>query len=186
MGTRKSINSDFILDNEVIHSGIANIVRVAHHKDDGRQYAVKTFDKLQVTPSVQATIKEEVEVYLELDHPHIVRLDQVYENEDEIHIVMDLLSGGTLFDRLHAQKFYQEDQAADTSNQMCSAVAYLYAHKIVHCDLKLENFLYERPDSDHIKLIDFGFAKHVRVAINWKQLAERYSTAHLRFSLVHT
>jgi len=111
---------------------------------------------------VGVNIKEEVEVYLELDHPHIVRLDQVYENEDEIHIVMDLLSGGTLFDRLHAQKFYQEDQAADTSNQMCSAVAYLHAHKIVHCDLKLENFLYERLDSDHIKLIDFGFAKHVR------------------------
>jgi len=56
-------------------------------------------------------------------------------------------------------KRYTEELAADTAHQMLLAVAYLHANQIVHRDLKLENFLYEKKDSNHLKLIDFGFAK---------------------------
>merc|ERR1712211_76117 len=72
----------------------------------------------------------------------------------------ELMEGGELYDRLHRQRRYTEEDAAGTARQMLLAVAYLHNQSVVHRDLKLENFLYERSDSDHLKLIDFGFAKH--------------------------
>jgi len=100
-----------------------------------------------------------VEIYLTLDHPHVARLLKVYEDEQEIHLVMEYMAGGELYDRLFQQRVYKEEMAAKTAKQMLLAVAYLHSHQIAHRDLKLENFLYERQDNDHLKLIDFGFAK---------------------------
>jgi len=98
---------------------------------------------------------------LVLDHPHVVRLENVYESDEELHLVMEYMSGGELWTRLNSQanKQYSEQVAADTTRQMLLAVAYLHSHQVVHRDLKLENFLYEKEDSDHVKLIDFGFAR---------------------------
>eukprot|EP00913_Durusdinium_trenchii_P012848 g12064.t1 len=52
-----------------------------------------------------------------------------------------------------------QEAAALCIRQVLLAVAYLHAHEVVHRDLKLENFLYESEDSEHLKIIDFGFAK---------------------------
>ncbi|CAK8996290.1 unnamed protein product [Durusdinium trenchii] len=72
---------------------------------------------------------------------------------------MEYMAGGELYDRLFQHRVYKEEMAAKTAKQMLLAVAYLHSHQIAHRDLKLENFLYERQDNDHLKLIDFGFAK---------------------------
>mmetsp|Transcript_13779 Transcript_13779/g.30706 ORF Transcript_13779/g.30706 Transcript_13779/m.30706 type:complete len:447 (+) Transcript_13779:1-1341(+) len=69
------------------------------------------------------------------------------------------MAGGELYDRLSTRKKYTEEAAAETTHQMLLAVAYLHGHQIAHRDLKLENFLYEAKDTNHLKLIDFGFAK---------------------------
>lgn len=115
-------------------------------------------------PDEKIELRREVEVYLKLDHPHVARLEDVYETGKELHLVMELCSGGELYGRLteliNKRRSYSEIDAAQTTHQMLVAVAYLHAHNIIHRDLKLENFLYERPDSDHLKLIDFGFAKY--------------------------
>ncbi|CAE7229348.1 CPK17 [Symbiodinium natans] len=103
--------------------------------------------------------KTKVEIYLALDHPHIARLMMVYEDDQEIHLVMEFMAGGELYDRLFDAKVYNEEVAANTCHQMLKAVSYMHAHQIAHRDLKLENFLYERKDNNHLKLIDFGFAK---------------------------
>ncbi|CAE7342562.1 CPK3 [Symbiodinium sp. CCMP2592] len=83
----------------------------------------------------------------------------VYEDDQEIHLVMEYMAGGELYDRLFDAKVYNEEIAANTCHQMLKAVSYMHAHQIAHRDLKLENFLYERKDNNHLKLIDFGFAK---------------------------
>jgi len=64
-----------------------------------------------------------------------------------------------LFARLEKVKQFSENDAAVAVQQMLLAVNYVHSHGIAHCDIKLENFLYDHEDSDHLKLIDFGFSK---------------------------
>uniref|UniRef100_A0A7S2J0T5 Calmodulin n=1 Tax=Alexandrium andersonii TaxID=327968 RepID=A0A7S2J0T5_9DINO len=104
-------------------------------------------------------MKDEVENFLRMDHPHVTRLFDVYESKDSLALVMECMEGGELFDRITERKVFCEKDAADAANQMLLAVNYIHSEGVVHRDLKLENWLYERKDSDFLKLIDFGFSK---------------------------
>jgi calcium-dependent protein kinase len=72
---------------------------------------------------------------------------------------MECLEGGELFDRVTAKKRFSEDEASDALRQMLLALNYIHSHGIVHRDIKLENFVYDKKGSGHLKLIDFGFSK---------------------------
>merc|ERR1712056_142813 len=54
---------------------------------------------------------------------------------------------------------FEEPQAVDIAWQMLLAVNYIHSHGIVHRDLKLENFVYDKKGSNTLKMIDFGFGK---------------------------
>jgi len=156
--TNRLLKDDYQLDSKVLGSGMSGPVQLATGQD-GEKCAVKSFKKHGLSEKRRNDLKNEVEIYLTLDHPHVARLLMVYEDEQEIHLVMEYMAGGELYDRLFQQRVYKEEMAAKTAKQMLLAVAYLHSHQIAHRDLKLENFLYERKDNDHLKLIDFGFAK---------------------------
>lgn len=100
----------------------------------------------------------------QLDHPNIVRLEEVYESHSEIYLVQELCLGGELFDRLDEQPdyHYTEAECARLVKQMLSAVRYLHSRGIIHRDLKLENFLFSSTDAtdSELKMIDFGLSKH--------------------------
>lgn len=83
----------------------------------------------------------------------------MYESKDRLDLVMECMDGGELFHRVMERKKFSERSAAHAVWQMLLSVNYLHSHGIVHRDLKLENFLYESRESDHLKLIDFGFSK---------------------------
>lgn len=155
-----SLADDFDFNSKVLGSGLNGPVRLATHKESKRKFAVKSFTKNSLTGAKRAELKNEVEIYLALDHPYVARLEFVYEEASDVHLVMELMEGGELYDRLSALKQYSEDVAATTIWQILLSVTYLHERSIVHRDLKLENFLYEKPGEDHLKLIDFGFAKH--------------------------
>merc|ERR1719221_439021 len=72
---------------------------------------------------------------------------------------MECMEGGELFDRISELKRFGEPDAADAMWQMLLSLNYIHSHGIVHRDIKLENFLYDQKNSDHLKLIDFGFSK---------------------------
>merc|ERR550532_771216 len=72
---------------------------------------------------------------------------------------MECMEGGELYDRIIEKKIFKENSAADAVRQMLLAVNFLHNRNFVHRDLKPENFLYEKKDSDHMKLIDFGLSK---------------------------
>mmetsp|Transcript_13245 Transcript_13245/g.31367 ORF Transcript_13245/g.31367 Transcript_13245/m.31367 type:complete len:628 (+) Transcript_13245:75-1958(+) len=155
----RRLEHDYHFDGKVIGSGMSGPVYLATGKADDCKYAIKSFKKKGMSSRKRAELKSEAEVYLSLDHPHVAKLEIIYETDEELHFVMEYMSGGELYKRLSSRKRYSEEAAALCIRQVLLAVAYLHARQVVHRDLKLENFLYESQDSDHLKLIDFGFAK---------------------------
>jgi calcium-dependent protein kinase len=150
----------------VLGSGISGLVRLVTHKATGVKYAVKCLDLgLVDTDEGLARLREEIFIMCQLDHPNIVRLEEVYESHSEIYLVQELCLGGELFDRLDEQPdyHYTEAECARLVKQMLCAVRYLHSKGIIHRDLKLENFLFSSTATDsELKMIDFGLSKHFR------------------------
>jgi len=157
----KRIEDDYNVKDKVLGSGYNGVVRLAIDKvaEKEQHYAVKAFKLSNITADKRQQLDSEVAVFLGMDHPHVARLFDVYETDEYLHLVMECLEGGELFDRVTERKRYSEQDAAEAARQMLLALNYLHSHGIVHRDLKLENFLYDFKHGDHLKLIDFGFSK---------------------------
>mmetsp|Transcript_1142 Transcript_1142/g.2388 ORF Transcript_1142/g.2388 Transcript_1142/m.2388 type:complete len:979 (+) Transcript_1142:261-3197(+) len=153
-------------DGPVLGSGISGLVRLVSHKATGLKYAVKCLDlDLVDTEEGLQQLREEIYIMCQLDHPNIVRLEEVYESHSEIYLVQELCLGGELFDRLDEQPdyHYTEAQCARLIKQMLCSVRYIHSKGIIHRDLKLENFLFSDTGADsELKMIDFGLSKHFK------------------------
>jgi len=155
----RAIEQDYKLTETVLGSGYNGQVHMAKSIRTGEKVAVKGFKMHGISKETKVDLQSECEIFLSMDHPHVARLVDVYEGEDQLNLVMECLNGGELFARVKARKRFSERDAAHAANQMLLAVNYIHSHGVVHRDLKLENFLYESAESDHLKLIDFGFSK---------------------------
>jgi calcium-dependent protein kinase len=155
------LERDYVLTNTVLGVGVSGGVRLAKSRSSNGQFAVKSFDlqKSSKSRSLLNDIATELEIMLTLDHPHIVRLLEVYETASEVHLVMEYAEGGELFDRVVEKGNFCEGDAAETARQMLTALAYLHGQKVVHRDVKPENFLYETRRGSHLKLTDFGHSQ---------------------------
>jgi calcium/calmodulin-dependent protein kinase I len=93
-------------------------------------------------------------------HPNIVQLLDLCDNKTHLYLVMELVTGGELFDRIVAKGNYSEKDASILTKQILEAVHYLHQMGIVHRDLKPENLLYYSEDEDSkIMISDFGLSK---------------------------
>jgi calcium-dependent protein kinase len=158
---RRKIEDDYVVEkSKVVGSGYSGPVRPGVSLLTGKRVAVKSFNKKILTAKRLAFLRNEVAVYLLLDHPNVTRLLDVYEDKQSVHLVMEFCSGKELYHRLVKKSRYSEKDAAKTTYEMLLAINYLHQHNIVHRDIKLENFLYEdASESSKLKLIDFGFSK---------------------------
>lgn len=157
--TPKCLDDDYTVATEVLGKGYNGSVYKATGKVSGHKFAVKDFMLRGVDKEKRDELEAECEIFLGMDHPHVVRLVDVYESSSKLSLVMECMAGGELFDRVLERKKFKEQDAANAAYQMLLSINYLHSIGVVHRDIKLENFLYESPDSDHLKLIDFGFSK---------------------------
>jgi len=118
---------------------------------------VKTFKLQQLGPDKRDMLKNEAVIYLSLEHPHIARLFDVYEDTTEVSLVMQYCSGGTLEHALKTRGAFAEHEFRGVAVHMLMAVNYIHQRGIVHRDIKPRNWVYEA-DGVTIKLIDFGFS----------------------------
>lgn len=155
----RRLGDDFDVSGSELGTGYNGSVYLATNKSTGEKCAVKPFKLTGITPRQRRELKTECEVFLGMDHPHVARLSDVYQDETDLFFVMECLEGGELFDRIQKLRRFTEIDAASTLWQMLLVVNYLHGRNIMHRDLKPENFLYDKKGSDHLKLIDFGFSR---------------------------
>eukprot|EP01121_Diplochlamys_sp_Union-15-3_P021693 TRINITY_DN8915_c0_g1_i2.p1 TRINITY_DN8915_c0_g1~~TRINITY_DN8915_c0_g1_i2.p1 ORF type:complete len:450 (-),score=100.64 TRINITY_DN8915_c0_g1_i2:1-1200(-) len=94
-------------------------------------------------------------------HENIIALLDIYEEDKQIHLVLELVTGGELFDKLVEMEYYSESDAAKLIHQLINIVKFLHSKNIVHRDLKPENMLFVDPSAETIKLCDFGLADYM-------------------------
>lgn len=137
------------------------VYKVQHLKTQAI-YACKQMKKGKITNMDKFTI--EINIMKEMDHPSIIKLYEVYEEEQYIYLIMEECTGGELFDRIIARinnnQLFTEKEAAMMFRQLVSAVCYCHKQGICHRDLKPENLLFLTSDEDSaIKVIDFGLSR---------------------------
>uniref|UniRef100_A0A7N5JSY0 Ribosomal protein S6 kinase n=1 Tax=Ailuropoda melanoleuca TaxID=9646 RepID=A0A7N5JSY0_AILME len=144
---------------EDIGVGSYSVCKRCVHKATEAEYAVKIIDKSKRDPS------EEIEILLRYgQHPNIITLKDVYDDGKFVYLVMELMRGGELLDRILRQRCFSEREASDVLCTITKTMDYLHSQGVVHRDLKPSNILYmdESGNPESIRICDFGFAKQLR------------------------
>lgn len=148
----------YVVDKKKLGEGTYGSVSQAKHKSTGNIRAVKTMAKDKVQ-NVER-FKEEIKIMHKLDHPNIIKLYETFEDNKNIYLVLELCTGGELFDKIIDEGSFSEKKAAHILKQILAAIFYCHKHCIVHRDLKPENFLLGSKDADApLKVIDFGWRR---------------------------
>ncbi|XP_063073295.1 calcium/calmodulin-dependent protein kinase type 1D [Engraulis encrasicolus] len=144
---------------EILGTGAFSEVVLAQDRATSHMYAVKCIPK-KALKGKESSIENEIAVLRRIKHENIVALEDIYESSNHLYLIMQLVSGGELFDRIVEKGFYTEKDASTLIRQVLDAVNYLHKMGIVHRDLKPENLLYyNTQDCSKIMISDFGLSK---------------------------
>ncbi|KAK6466700.1 calcium/calmodulin-dependent protein kinase type 1 [Huso huso] len=144
---------------EKLGEGSFSEVRLAQDRRTQKLVAVKCIQK-RALKGKEAMLENEIAVLHKIKHDNIVSLEEIYETPSELYLVMTLVTGGELLDRILVRGTYTEKDASSVVGQVLDAVLYLHNMGIVHRDLKPENLLYDTAFEDSkIVISDFGLSK---------------------------
>ena len=167
-----------VFSDEILGSGQFAIVKRCKEKRTQKCYAAKYVIKRRPNSSsrkglFREKILQEIEILSDLKHENIIQLHDVFETPSEIILVLELVTGGELFEFLSEKDHLNESEAAEFITQILEGVAHFHAKNIVHLDLKPENvMLYDR-QSLKIKIIDFGISRKLKPG---EKVMETYGT----------
>lgn len=155
---KEAIGKEYELKEE-LGLGSYSTCKRAVHKTTGKEYAVKVIDKFK------RDCQEEVEILLRYgQHPNILTVYDVYQDATSVYIIMELLKGGELLDRILNQKHFSEREASAVLEVIAKTMKFLHDNGVVHRDLKPSNIMYadESGSAESLRICDFGFAKQMR------------------------
>eukprot|EP00118_Oscarella_pearsei_P008022 m.40368 g.40368 ORF g.40368 m.40368 type:complete len:250 (+) comp32960_c0_seq5:203-952(+) len=144
---------------KVLGQGSFGIVKEAtRYNESGMKYAIKIINKEK---AAMRLLERELLILTLVEHPHIIRLEEVLETSKKMFLVLEFCQGGELQDLFRARGHFSEEEVRIIIRRLTDAVAYMHQHDMVHRDLKLENILLRGDNSDdslNIKLTDFGLS----------------------------
>ncbi|XP_034039152.1 death-associated protein kinase 2a [Thalassophryne amazonica] len=167
---------DFYDIGEELGSGQFAIVKQCREKSTAQEFAAKFIKKRQSMASSRGVRREEIErevnILQQVQHPNIVTLHDVFENRTDVVLILELVSGGELFDFLAQKESLSEEEATQFIKQILEGVNYLHSRKIAHFDLKPENIMLldKNVPLPRIKLIDFGLAHKIESGVEFKNI----------------
>ena len=176
-GECRDVEERYRIETRVLGTGQNGSVRIGTDLFTGERRAIKSIRKRDPT-SRPGVILREIALLRDVDHRGVIRLCDAFEDEDYVHIVTDLCTGGELFDeivrRSHRhdaadgggggeeddEQCFGEADAARIIRQILDAVSHLHDNGIVHRDIKPENVLFATNEIDSpVKLIDLGLSR---------------------------
>ena len=153
--TEKKIGN-YILG-EKLGQGTFGIVVLAKHEITGENVAIKILDKEKIVRESDKTrLEREIRIMKIMYHNNIVHLYNVIENQRELFLVMEYISGKELFDYIIQKRHLDELESCKFYQQILSGIEYLGKTKVTHRDLKPENLLLD--SKKNIKIVDFGLS----------------------------
>ncbi|XP_019154468.1 PREDICTED: calcium-dependent protein kinase 10-like isoform X1 [Ipomoea nil] len=154
------ISDKYILGRE-LGRGEFGVTYLCTDRETREALACKSISKKKLRTAVDIEdVRREVAIMSSLpDHPNIVKLRATYEDDEAVHLVMELCEGGELFDRIVARGHYSERAAAAVAKTIAEVVRMCHANGVMHRDLKPENFLFaNKKENSMLKAIDFGLS----------------------------
>ena len=155
------IGEVYLVHKKPLGTGAYGVVSLCKHKVTGQERAVKKVAKKKIKNMER--FQQEIEILQQLDHPHVLKLYEYFEDSRNVYLVTEICRGGELFDRIIEAEFFSEKVASRIFKQILQSLNYCHSQGIAHRDLKPENFLFESKDADaDLKIIDFGLSKVIR------------------------
>ncbi|CAF3383508.1 unnamed protein product [Rotaria socialis] len=121
--------------------------------------AIKIMDKQQLKlKNAQSRVNDEVQIHYRLRNSAIVQLLEVFEDDTNIYLILELCATD-MQKYLNIRQQFTEDETRHYIKQIVAGIEYLHSHQILHRDLKLHNLLLTK--DNNVKIADFGLAKQL-------------------------
>uniref|UniRef100_H3CH10 Si:dkey-16p21.7 n=1 Tax=Tetraodon nigroviridis TaxID=99883 RepID=H3CH10_TETNG len=141
---------------KTLGKGQTGLVKLGVHCITGQKVAIKIVNREKLSESVLMKVEREIAILKLIEHPHVLKLYDVYENNKYLYLVLEHVSGGELFDYLVKKGRLTPKEARKFFRQIISALDFCHNHSICHRDLKPENLLLD--EKNNIRIADFGMA----------------------------
>ncbi|KAG6769596.1 hypothetical protein POTOM_025246 [Populus tomentosa] len=157
---KENIEERYLVDRE-LGRGEFGVTYLCIERDSRELLACKSISKRKLRTAVDIEdVRREVAIMKHLPKSSsIVSLKEACEDDNAVHLVMELCEGGELFDRIVARGHYTERAAAAVTRTIVEVVQLCHKHGVIHRDLKPENFLFaSKKENSPLKAIDFGLS----------------------------
>jgi len=141
--------------------GSFSVVYKGKNKNTGEEVAIKVITKKDINTDKKSAkrLQTEVDILTKVKHPNIVALKDLFDEPENLYMVMQLVTGGELFDKIVKKGQYSEKDACAVLVKIVEAIYYLHSQNIAHRDLKPENLLVQANDDTHVMISDFGLSR---------------------------
>ena len=147
---------------KTLGKGKYGLIKLGKNKKTNEEVAIKILCKTNMRNDQLTLIKTEIDILKICHHKNIIKLYDIFENENFFYIIMEYCSGGDLFSYLERNKFHiPERQSCKIIYKILKALSYLHSFGIIHRDIKSENILitYNNDEEFDIRINDFNLSK---------------------------
>ncbi|CAD8139837.1 unnamed protein product [Paramecium pentaurelia] len=173
INSKKNVSEFYTIKEMIGQGGFGKVYKVVH-RQTGMIRAMKLILKSKLKKEDQEKLLEETSILMDIDHPNIVKLYEMYQDDNSYFLISEYCDGGELFEKIKFVQILTEKEIASYMKQILSAVSYCHSKGIVHRDLKPENILFDsKNQGGALKIIDFGASAKL---VNDEKLNKRIGT----------